>query len=292
MNRIIRIIAGVVLLAFVPLANAQDTGASPGQSRVATRLATSFSTVAGSQENALAIVNALRNGTAVTLLAAPATGTGAPVATTFTPPTRPMGWGNVAHALSLAQDSLSRLGITNPTNAQLQAALIGGNVTAADGSTVTLQGVLQMRAGGMGWGQIAKASGTTMGAVTSSTKAMQGKIPATATATASTTAASSGITTAAGSSVAAVAGNASKGITTASGVSSPAASRGLVTAEGAISTHGRSAGLTTNSASAGQGYGVGLVSATGAPVSANASITSAAGSGNGRGQGIGKGRGG
>jgi len=313
MHRNFRIIASAVLLALAPLANADDVTASPGQARVATRLSTSFATVAGSQENALALVNALRKGTEVTLLAPPEGGTGDAVATTFTPPTKPMGWGNVSHSLSLAQDSLTRLGITNPTNEQLQAALMGGDVTAADGSTVTLRGILQMRADGMGWGQIAKASGTTMGAVVSSTKAMQGKVPATTT----TAKASAGITTAAGAGATTAGGKGPKGITTATGAASSSASRGLVTAEGSIASNGRSGGLSTAASGSGGGHaygrglvtasggsvgagaataaahgrGAGLVSATGASAASNASVTTAAGPDAGHGKGNGKGNG-
>lgn len=328
MKRNFRILAGAVLLALSPLAHAQEAVANPGQERVTTRLATSFTPLAGSPENARALVTALRNGTEVTLLTPPEGGTGDPVATTFTPPTKPMGWGNVSHSLSLAQDSLARLGITNPTNAELQAALMGGEITAPDGSAVALRGILQMRADGMGWGNIARASGTTMGAVVSSTRAMQGKAPvAASTATGVTTAAGTpttvaggksakGITTAAGAATSAGKGP-TKGITTASGAAPGAASRGLVTAEGASAGHGRSAGITTASAGSGggnaygrglvtasggaagagvtataaHGRGAGLVSATGASAGSSA-ITTAAGPGNGRGQANGKGKGG
>ena len=343
MKRDIRLIAASILFALAPLASPAATDANSGQSLVANRLAASFSTMAGSTENALALVNALRNGTPVTLVAAPATttttttgtttgfttgttaGTPVPVETTFTPPTKPMGWGNVAHALSLAQFSLAQAGITNPTNAQLQAALMGGDVTAADGSTVTLKGILQMRADGMGWGQIAKASGTTMGAVVSSTKAMQGRVATTTPTSSATTAAGAtttaksakGITTAAGTGGASAVDKSSKGITTASGATTAAASRGLVTAEGGMASPGRSGGVTTAASGSGggnafgrglvtasggsvgagvasaaaQGHGVGLVSGTGASASSNASITSAAGPGNGHGQGAGNGKG-
>ena len=308
MKRRIRIIAVAVLVALAPRAAAQDASTNPGQSRVTTRLATSFTPLAGSTENARSLVTALRNGTEVTLLAAPEGTTGEPVATTFTPPTRPMGWGNVAHSLSLAQDSLARLGITNPTNAELQAALMGGEVTAADGTTATLRGILQMRADGMGWGNIARASGTTMGAVVSSTRAMQGKpvAPATTVSGSTTTArtakspsgittgagsggtpagerSSRGITTAAGAS-AHVGKGPSKGITTATGAAASPSSRGLVTAEGSIAGHGRSGGLTTASGSgagSGHAYGRGLVTASGGSVGAGAAAAAAHGRGAG-----------
>jgi hypothetical protein len=78
-----------------------------------------------------------------------------------------MGYGNVKHALTLAQKSLANVGITNPTAAQMQAALMGGTVTLADGTTKNLTGVVALRASGQGWGQIAKQYDTTLGGVTS-----------------------------------------------------------------------------------------------------------------------------
>ena len=67
--------------------------------------------------------------------------------------------------------ALNQAGISNPTGAQLQAALQGGSVTTADGNTVTFAGVLQQRANGVGWGRIAQSYGTTMGAVNRGIKA-------------------------------------------------------------------------------------------------------------------------
>jgi hypothetical protein len=75
---------------------------------------------------------------------------------------------NVRISLALAQEQLIRLGITRPTPEQLNAVLTGGTLTRGAGSrltTVPLQGVLQMRAQGMGWGQIASAMGTKLGHV-------------------------------------------------------------------------------------------------------------------------------
>ena len=156
---------------------------SPGQVRVANKFAAPFTTMAGSTENAVALATALRTGTPVTLTyTTTVDGVTTITTTTFTPPTKPMGWGNVSHSLALAQYSLNQQGITNPTGAQLQAALMGGDITTADGKTVTLAGVLQQRADGMGWGKIAQSYGTTMGAVNRGIKA-----PTVATTTTTTT---------------------------------------------------------------------------------------------------------
>ena len=262
MKPTMRILAVLILTAGASLAAAQST--APGQSVVAGKIASNYGTLAGSPENALNLVNALRNGTEVTLTTVvppPAGSTEPPTTTTttFTPPTGHMGWGNVKHSLALAQDALAKAGVTNPTAQQLQTALVGGDVviTNADGTTTTttLKGVLTMRASGMGWGNIAKAGGTTVGAVT-------GK-PKVATTT--------------------VIAPQPKGVTTAAGIS-PVASKGLVTASGA--TVG--AGATTSAAPRGNAYGRGLVTASGGTATA---VSHAGGNGGGNGKGHDKGGG-
>ncbi len=124
-------------------------------------LISSFSEFAGSEENSASLVNGLRSGSLVTL--APTTTGSGSADISFMPPTRPMGWGNVRHALTLAQRELAAQGITDPTPAQLQAALTGGSITTATGDTVTLSGTLTLRSQGMGWGQIAKTTGVPLG---------------------------------------------------------------------------------------------------------------------------------
>jgi len=288
-----RLLAATVLTALAPLAMAQTTEApppvvSPGQAQVAGKIAANFVTLAGSEENALALVNALRNGTDVTLttVVLPPEGSTEPpttTTTTFTPPTGKMGWGNVKHSLALAQDALARAGITNPTAEQLQTALTGGDivVTNADGTTTTttLRGILTMRAEGMGWGNIAKAGGTKLGPVTSKVK-MGNNVTTAAGSAAPTSAKSKGITTAAGVSVGA---GASKGITTAGGAtSSHGGGKGIVTAEGATAGH----------TPKGNAYGRGIVSASGGSTAgittANANGNNAGGNGKGNGKGGGK----
>lgn len=66
----------------------------------------------------------------------------------FTSPTGPLGLGNVDIALALTDALLTQQSVAKPASPrQLRAALIG------DG------GVLQLRASGMGWGDIAKQMG-------------------------------------------------------------------------------------------------------------------------------------
>jgi hypothetical protein len=337
MTKTLRVLTSSLAIALAPLAAAQttttsvdaqanlldSTAANRGQTQVATRIASSFTNLAGSLDNALALVRALRNGTAVTLTTPttgtgtgagtgpstgigagpspgtgpstpPGTGTGtgttpAPTSTTFTPPTGRMGWGNVFIALALAQDSLTRAGILKPTAEQLQAALLGGDVKLADGTTVTLKGVLQMRADGMGWGQIAQASGTKLGPVVSAIKSAQVKVAA--------------LPTSGGTSTAATVGGGpkktdaplSKGVVTASGASASGGvvagdSRGNAYGRGVVNAAGGGANVVGASVSAGHGNGVGVVNAAGNPVSTT--VTDAQGNSGGNGKDHGKGKGG
>jgi hypothetical protein len=331
-----RMLAAAVLVAVAPLAAAQVTGTTEqnkGQALVAGKIASNYTNLAGSKENSLALVNALRTGTAVNLVTEVPPPAGSPpgtlpttTTTTFTPPTKPMGWGNVKHALALAQDQLARAGITDPTAAQLQTALMGGNlvVTNADGTTTTtaVKGVLTMRADGMGWGNIAKEGGTKLGHVakadmsantvksTSTPTTTTGVTTAAAGTSTATTTKSKGITTAAGGSATPSSGKGpNKGITTASGATATHGSRGLVTASGASAganpsgnAYGRgivNAGGGSGTNVAATGHGKGHTSGSGAGVvtggggSASSGITSGGGNagGNGKGQGGGNGKG-
>lgn len=128
--------------------------------RIPPRLVGQFTAFAGSTTDARDLVIGLRQGTPITL------GTGA-AATTITPPTGHMGWGNVRHALSIARAELAAAGIANPTPEQIRIALTGGTLTTTSiGSggttttrTQTLPGVLTLRSDGMGWGQISHRLG-------------------------------------------------------------------------------------------------------------------------------------
>jgi hypothetical protein len=139
----------------------------PGSSHVEQKLVSSFAAFAGSEENAASLVSGLRSGSSITLTGVPPAPTpGGPIVAdraSFVPPTRPMGWGNVRHALTLAQRELAAQGISHPTPSQLQAALMGGPVLTSSGKTVTLQGTLALRSQGMGWGKIAHRLGVPMG---------------------------------------------------------------------------------------------------------------------------------
>lgn len=77
-------------------------------------------------------------------------------------PNGPMGWGEVDHSLGLAQ-ALVDTGQAGSFDEALLGAATTTTVTNADGTTTTTTtyagGLLDMRADGMGWGQIAKELG-------------------------------------------------------------------------------------------------------------------------------------
>jgi len=252
----------------------------PGQLRVANKVAAPFVGMAGSQDNAVALATALRTGTTanLTFLSTSPAGETTPVTTVISIPTKPMGWGNVSHALALAQSSLRQAGIDNPTAADLQAALDGGTVTTADGKTVTLAGVLQQRAQGMGWGQIAKTYGTTMGAVNHGVRASTTTVASSTSTQAATTAVQRSTVV-----TGATHGHTAKGITTASGAASNNTgpghgSKGLTTASGALASNGS------------HGHAAkGITTATNVPTGGSSGVVTAQGNGQGQGNALGRG---
>ena len=113
----------------------------------ADRLIQRYTALAGTEENARNLVTGLRDGTDVTLTDSSTGGT-----VTVVNPADKMGWGNVNITLALAEKQLSA--ISNPGPADLNNAL-----TNAD------NGILALRASGMGWGEIAQALGFKLGEV-------------------------------------------------------------------------------------------------------------------------------
>jgi hypothetical protein len=223
----------------------EPVNASPAVASTPTdKLIARFSTFSGSEENAASLVNGLRTGSEITLTGSSASGSSSESAS-FTSPTKPMGYGNIRIALSLAEAQLATEGITQPTPQQLQTALMGDMTGATAQTTSQTQGILQMRASGMGWGQIANAMGFKLGAV------MSGRVPAnTATTTQSGT---------------------NSGTVTATGTTASASSKGQsARASGIVTANGRPAGgngVHQSDTSRGQGSAAsssGIVTATGA----------------------------
>lgn len=109
------------------------------------RLVTEFAPLVGSREETQALVSSLRNGK-------PVSGSDA------APATPPLSYGETRFALKLAQGRLAQDGVTQPSTAQLQAALYGGTLDSAAGPKV-LAGVLPQHARGVSWGSLAQDVG-------------------------------------------------------------------------------------------------------------------------------------
>jgi len=140
------------------------TTAGKGGAVTAGTLIERYSVLAGSPENAKSLVNGLRSKSEVVLVGpsmSPTTrcipGRPCPPATEtvkFMPPTEPMGLGNVDLALALMESDLKGKNVTSVKPRHIKAALVGENV-----SNITFEGILKLRASGMGWGEIAKQLG-------------------------------------------------------------------------------------------------------------------------------------
>jgi hypothetical protein len=231
--------------------------ASQSQGAVSGRISSDFSAFAGSTSNADALVTGLRNGTAITLSSTDAKGV--TTSTTFTPPTGKMGYGNVYISLALAKQQLAGLGITDPTAQQMQAALVGGTVTASNGQATTLTGVLDLRAQGMGWGQIAQSYGYKLGPVVSGMRASNARV---------STAGTESVTTGAGA-ASANSAEQNSGIVTGAGAATGAHGAGNAYGRGIVTGAG-----VSGSGGMGNAYGRGVVTGTGVPASAAESATS------------------
>lgn len=119
------------------------------------KIAAGFAGYAGSDENAVALVESLRNGVAVELLYPTAGTDPEPKAVTIAPPTGPMEWHDVRMCLMLARDALTGFGVLRPSGEQVRASLLGGEVPVPGIRVVAFKGVLCMRAEGSTWGRIA-----------------------------------------------------------------------------------------------------------------------------------------
>ena len=134
-----RAIAASLAAALALAANAMAASAPATD---ATRISSHYSEWAGGRSNADSLVAGLRNGAPITLVT---NGANRNVSIAGFTPTASMSYGNVSAALSSAQRSLARIGVTQPTAEQIQAALIGGEVTTASGATAMVKGSIAPR---------------------------------------------------------------------------------------------------------------------------------------------------
>ena len=219
------------------------------------KLSAEFAEFLGGEEQAGTVVSGLRQGTAFSLesetdtTGASTTTTSTPSTTTIDPPTGTMGYGNVRITLKLAQAQLNQMGITQPTTEQLSAVLLGGDINGTQ-----VDGILAMRADGMGWGQIAKEYGITVGQI-------MGKSTGATKQTATAASASQAKTTGKGGYV--------SSSTSKSGQSSHTRSNGYIpsSSKSASTSHARSNGYIP---SGGKANGAGIVSAAGGSMGGSA----------------------
>jgi len=151
MKRAMQMSAGSATSWLAPVASPLE-----GEDPAALKTAAGFVTFAGSEQNILALVYALREGLPVRLVStASQDSPGVPQGVLIEPATGPMSWNDVKMALMLARDALRRYGLSRPSLPQLRAVLMGGEATTPNGKIVTFRGVLRMRAEGLNWGAIA-----------------------------------------------------------------------------------------------------------------------------------------
>ena len=131
----------IIIGALATLALIALTGTAQNSQQLVER----YTELAGSTDNSKSLVTGLRDGSAIKL-------TSGNTVTTIDPPTHKMGFGNVDNALALTQASLEKQGIANATPEQLKTALLD---------------VLNMRAAGEGWGEIAHSLGLNLGEIKS-----------------------------------------------------------------------------------------------------------------------------
>jgi hypothetical protein len=126
------------------IAFAADATAASVAPSDATRLSSQYSVWAGGKSNADSLVAGLRNGAPITLVTNSADRS---VSIAGFTPTTPMSYGAVSSALLSAQRSLARIGISQPSAEQIQAALIGGEIMTPKGSTILVKGSVAPRGG-------------------------------------------------------------------------------------------------------------------------------------------------
>jgi hypothetical protein len=162
-----------------------ETSSIGRSANVESKLSAEFAEFLGGEDRAQSVVEGLRTGDEFKLdditdnpedmtsstttpdAGSPPTGGEAAGSGTIDPPTGTMGYGNVRITLRLAEAQLNKLGISQPTNDELSAMLVGGEI---DG--VPVEGILNERAAGAGWGEIAKKYDFKVGQ-------LMGKAPAT-----------------------------------------------------------------------------------------------------------------
>ncbi|MGZ5037322.1 MAG: hypothetical protein ACXWG1_13205 [Usitatibacter sp.] len=127
------------------LAVAANAMAASAPATEATKLSSQYSDWAGGRSNAESLVAGLRNAAPITLVTS---GPDHSASIAGFTPSAPLSYDAVKAALSNAQRSLARVGVSKPNAEQIQAALIGGEVKTARGGTAVVKGSIASRGAG------------------------------------------------------------------------------------------------------------------------------------------------
>ena len=130
-----------IVLATVSLVTAAAF-AIPALADDSSRLASQYASWAGGKSNADSLVRGLRTGSSITLVTVSPDRTRSIAG--FTAQTQ-MSPAEVSAALASAKSTLARLGVRQPSADQIQAALVGGEVTLPTGKTRLVQGSVALR---------------------------------------------------------------------------------------------------------------------------------------------------
>lgn len=124
-------------VAVVAIALSAPAVAALAPSDDARKISSQYATWAGGKANADALVAGMQNGTTVMLTTKGPDNTRSLAG--FTPQSK-MTPEEIAAALARAKSTLASMGVKQPSADQIQAALIGGEVTLAGGRTRAVQG--------------------------------------------------------------------------------------------------------------------------------------------------------
>jgi hypothetical protein len=140
MKRFIEIVTAVSLATSMLVANNAIAAAAAASDSA--RIASKYASWAGGRANSDALVNGLRTGAPVTIVTVGPDKSKSMAG--FTAQTS-MSTEEVASALAGAKQTLDRMGIRRPDAEQIQAALIGGEITPPKGKSQLVQGTVALR---------------------------------------------------------------------------------------------------------------------------------------------------
>ena len=130
-----------IAVALVAIALSAPAVAAVAPSDDARQISSQYASWAGGKANADALVAGMQNGTTVMLATQGRDNTRSLAG--FTPQAK-MSTEEIAAALARAKSTLASMGVKNPSADQIQAALIGGEVSLGGGKTRSVQGAVTL----------------------------------------------------------------------------------------------------------------------------------------------------